>query len=127
MLTPLHCAVWLMNTFCLVRALSPQPLVAVALHGQTPDLGAGATVKRKKTADERCCGFAPGSSELCKLCVGTAFIVVDRAESNFTKSSHDTLGELCQSLSENRPTPSGTKLLCGTAAATQHLIARSPV
>lgn len=28
--------------------------------------------------------------ELCKLHVGMAFIVMDRAESNFTKSSHDT-------------------------------------
>lgn len=28
--------------------------------------------------------------ELCKLHVGMAFIVMDRAESNFTKSSGDT-------------------------------------
>lgn len=93
-------------------SVSPRPLVAVTPLGHTPDFGAGAIVKIKKRNQKNVAAvLLQEAHELCKLRVATAFIVVDRAESNFTQSSHDTQGELCQSLSENRPTPSGTDLL----------------
>jgi len=66
--------------------------VAAGPNGQIPALEAGAIVKIKK--ENRQLNVAvvllQEVYELCKLHVGMAFIVMDKADSNFTKSSHDT-------------------------------------
>lgn len=84
-----------MNIFCLsgsAYSVTHRLSMAVGPNGQVPAFEAGPIMKIKR--ENRQLNVAvvllQEVYELCRLHVGMASIVMDGAESNFTKSSHDT-------------------------------------